>query len=363
MGIGRFVYTPILPFMADALGLTKAEGGLIASANFLGYLIGAIAASAPRLPGGRRAWFLASLGVSALTTGAMGAVSVMLPFLLLRFLGGAASAFVLVLASSLVLDRLMAEGRPGLSALHFAGVGAGIVLSALLVSQLAAAGFGWRMHWLASGMASMAALGMVLWLVPSEGPIGRYIHNGHGKGITRQMLALIVAYGLFGFGYVITATFISTLVRNSLAIQSIEPVIWLIFGLAAIPSVALWTWIGRRLGNSISFAIACVLESGGVAISVLTNSVPAIVLSATLLGGTFVGLTAVGLIQARALSVGDPRRSIAFMTAAFGLGQMIGPAFAGYASDLTGNFLLPSLVAAGALMVSGSLVLMPQRRL
>ena len=363
MGIGRFVYTPILPFMVDGLGLTKAEGGLIASANFLGYLFGALAASAARLPGGRRAWFIASVAVSGLTTGAMGAVSSVLPLLLLRFAGGVASAFVLVLASALVLDRLAAERRPGLSAVHFAGVGSGIALSAVLVSQLAAAGYGWRMHWLASGALSMAALGAVVWLVPSEGPIPRTMHRERSNGIDRRLVALIAAYGLFGFGYVITATFISTMVRTAPAIQSIEPVIWLVVGLAAIPSVALWTWIGRRLGNDVSFAIACVLEGVGVAMSVLATSAPAIVLSAALLGGTFMGLTAVGLIHARTLSAGDPRRSIAFMTAAFGLGQMIGPAFAGYAFELAGSFLVPSLVAAAALILSASLVLNLRSRL
>ena len=65
MGIGRFVYTPILPAMVQALGLTKTEAGLIAAANFLGYLLGALLTALPHLPGGRRAWFMAALAGSA----------------------------------------------------------------------------------------------------------------------------------------------------------------------------------------------------------------------------------------------------------------------------------------------------------
>ena len=67
MGVGRFVYTPILPFMVDDLGLSKSDAGLIASANFLGYLIGALAASSSSLPGSRRTWFFAALAISALS--------------------------------------------------------------------------------------------------------------------------------------------------------------------------------------------------------------------------------------------------------------------------------------------------------
>ena len=58
------------------------------------------------------------------------------------------------------------------------------------------------------------------------------------------------------------------------------------------------------------------------------------------------GLTALGLIQARKLARGDPRQSLALMTAAFGLGQMIGPSFAGFAYHFTGSFRAPSLAAA-----------------
>ena len=96
MGIGRFVYTPILPFMTEALSLSPSNAGLIASANFLGYLVGALGASLGSLPGSRRAWFLGALLLSAVTTAAMGTTVSVEAFVVLRFVGGMASAFVLV---------------------------------------------------------------------------------------------------------------------------------------------------------------------------------------------------------------------------------------------------------------------------
>src|SRR5215510_13283672 len=83
IGIGRFVYTPILPPMVEALSLTKAEAGLIASANFVGYLAGALLA-AVRLPGSRRTWLFAGLALNAICLAAMAATSSLALFLLLR---------------------------------------------------------------------------------------------------------------------------------------------------------------------------------------------------------------------------------------------------------------------------------------
>ena len=355
MGIGRFVYTPIQPFMIESLGLSTAEAGVIASANFLGYLLGALGAAMVPLPGGRRGWFLAALAISACSSAAMGLWSSMAIFLVLRFVGGLASALVLVLASTLVLDRLTAAGRSGLSAVHFAGVGCGIAVSAVLVSGLAADGYDWRTLWLASGLVSLLAFAAVVLLVPSSADAARPAPKSRTVGFERRLILLIVAYGLFGFGYVITATFISTMVRISPAIQSLEPVIWLVVGLAAIPSVALWTWMGRRFGNGRSIAIACLVEAFGVAMSVHATSTSAVLVSAVLLGGTFMGITSLGLVHARGLSIGDPRRSLGFMTAAFGLGQMIGPTFAGFAHDLGNSFVAPSLTAAAALVIAAGL--------
>jgi predicted MFS family arabinose efflux permease len=166
-----------------------------------------------------------------------------------------------------------------------------------------------------------------------------------------------VAYGLFGFGYVITATFIVLIVRASPEAAPIEPLFWLAFGLAAIPSVALWVAVGRRTGVMPAFAVACLVEALGVLASVAGSSVAALLAASILLGGTFMGLPALGLIAARDLAPADPRRWVGILTSAFGLGQIVGPVVAGYGFDLTGSFVLPSLLAAAALVVSAALAL------
>jgi predicted MFS family arabinose efflux permease len=354
MGIGRFVYTPILPLMAEDLGMSKSLAGLLASANFLGYLGGALLAATPLVAGSRRRWFMSALAVSGLTTAAMGVAPCSAAFLVLRFAGGVASAFVLVFASALVLDRLAAAGRSDLAAVHFAGVGSGIAVSAVLVSSLVASGTGWRGLWLASGIAALAGLGIVARLVPDRRePVAAAPPAGGGD---RGLPALVVAYGLFGFGYIITATFLVAIVRAAPDMRAVEPWVWLVVGLTAAPSVALWTRIAARIGIARAFALACVLQAAGVAASVLWLATAGVLLAAALLGGTFMGLTALGLIGARRLARGDPRRTLAVITASFGLGQIVGPTFAGVVHDATGSFVGPSLTAVAALVVAAVLV-------
>jgi len=355
IGIGRFVYTPILPPMIEALGLSKTQAGLIASANFLGYLIGALLAAMPTVPGSRRFWLIGALTVSALTTGAMGLFGTMPAFLVLRFVGGAASAFVLIIASTVVLERLATAGRSGLSALHFAGVGSGIAMSAALVAAMVLLGHDWRALWLASGAVSLLAL-LAVAIMPDRAAIPAPLPARGADDTGRASLRrLIIAYGLFGFGYIITTTFLVTIVRTTPVIRGLEPVIWIIFGLAAAPSVALWAWIARRFSISTAFALACVIEAAGVLASVAWQTAIGMLAAAILVGGTFMGITALGLIRARALATGEPRRALALMTGAFGLGQIVGPAFAGTLSDNLGSFTVPSIAAAAALLLAAAL--------
>jgi predicted MFS family arabinose efflux permease len=354
IGIGRFVYTPILPPMVEALQLTKTQAGLIASANFVGYLAGALLA-ALRLPGSRRAWLMGSLAVNAICLGAMGVTMALPLFLLLRLLAGIASAFALIFSSALVLDRLASAGRSGLSAVHFAGVGSGIAVSAALVAILVRDGAAWSTLWFASAVLAAIASLAVAAMVPPEPNAAHTAAPTVRAKVSADFVALVVAYGLFGFGYIITATFIVDMVRGTAALRPLESYIWVLFGLSAAPSVALWTVLGRRWGILKTFAVASIVEAAGVAASALWLHAPGVIVAALFVGGTFMGLTALGLIAARETADGDPRGRIALMTASFSFGQILGPAFAGFVYDATGSLAMPSLVAAAALMMAAGL--------
>jgi MFS family permease len=89
-------------------------------------------------------------------------------------------------------------------------------------------------------------------------------------------------------------------------------------------------------------------------LSVLKPDLVGETLAALLVGGTYMGVTALGLHGAR-MRAADPAKALGLMTAAFGLGQIVGPIFAGQLAQVTGNLTLPSLVAAAALLVAAGL--------
>lgn len=360
LGIGRFVYTPILPSMAAALGFGASTAGLIASANFLGYLAGAMAATMPALPGGRRLWFVGGLVAGAVTTAAMGLVSGLKLFLLLRFLGGASSAFVLVLGTAAVLDALAGAGRSGLRWLHYAGVGLGIAISAVVVSALEAGGADWRALWVAAGVIAAAGIpapaAVLRWREPESGARGGRVRLGAG------MLPLTVCHFLFGLGYVVTATFLVAMVRASASGRAVEPLIWLVVGLSAFPSLLLWDRVAGRFGARRAYAAAAVLEAAGVLLAGGWPGGAGLLLAAALLGGTLMGLTALGFAVAREFGAEGQERRFAVITVGFGLGQAIGPVLGGAASDWSGGYWVPSALAAGALGLAAVLILASGRR-
>lgn len=354
MGIGRFVYTPILPGMMEELGLSAAQAGLIASANYLGYLVGALLAAGGWAHGKERTVALAGLGATAVLSGSMGMTDAMAPFLAIRFFAGVASAFVMVFLTSIVFSHLAAGERGDLQAMHFGGVGLGIAISAALMATVVAEHAGWIAGWFWS--AAIAACGfLAVALMADEGPVGDgAVEREPLLPKNRSLAKIIVAYGLFGFGYIITATFLITIVRQQGGGRAFEAVVWLATGLAGVPSVWLWQWVAGRTGLYAAYAAACLVEAAGVAASVALGGSIGPLLGGLLLGLTFIAVTALGLQAGRALAPLAPRRLFALMTASFGVGQILGPIVAGYLAEWSGSFFMPSIAAAAVLVASAA---------
>lgn len=353
MGIGRFVYTPILPGMMEALHLTPADAGWIASANYLGYLVGALAAAGGWAHGRERMLMFASLAASALLAGLMGLNETMAAFLVIRFLAGLASAFVMVFMSSIVFSHLAEAGRGDLQALHFGGVGLGIAASSALLAILVTEHADWTAGWLWSGAISLAGLLLVALLAGSARPANGVAGREPALPRDRSLTKMIVAYGLFGFGYVVTATFLIAIVRQGGGSRVFEASVWMVAGLAGFPSTWFWQKLAGRIGLYAAYAVTCLIEVVGVTASVVVKGASGPLIAGVLLGGTFIAITALGIQIGRQLALQSPRRIFAVMTAAFGLGQIVGPIAAGLLAQASGNYVLASIMAAVALLLSG----------
>ncbi len=385
MGIGRFSYTALLPFLREEFGLTRAFTGHLATANYVGYLLGAWLASRVR---GRAGWFRTSLAASAATTLAMGLTAEPGAWFLLRFLSGAASGVAFVLGYSLAFGRMPASRRIPLSGALFSGVGLGIALSALLAPWLCGLG-GASGAWIGLGVAS-AVLAVLPWtvLTSGEGPVGRAPgqaakmgtspeagrspepNPGPGRGAepgrpgpdprARVLPWLLAAYGLEGLGYIVSATFLPAVVVDLGGSTGNAASVWFVAGLAAAPSAALWGFLARRGNPAVALACAYLIQAVGVALpGLLAQSWPlaGAMGGALLFGATFMGITTLATALGATLTPERTARTVGRMTALYGLGQVAGPLGAGLVADAAGGYVLPLYLSAGVVLAGAALLL------
>ena len=367
MSVGRFAYTPVLPYMRDAEGLSTAAAGWIASANYLGYLAGAVSAGGVARRLGLRPALRVGLAMSVATTAAMALTTAPVAWAGLRLLGGVASAWALIAVASLVL-AVAGTARRRTADVMFAGVGAGIILSTLVIAACATRSDEPEPMWLALGAVSAAGAVVADRLVghvPTPPPPSP--HRRDRTPLPPEVRRLVASYACSGFGYVITATYLVLIVRDSDLGRSLEVVTWCVVG--AFAMVSTWWW--NRVAMATGERPALVIAHGGLAAGVLAAAfVPGtagVIVGGALLGGTFAGITGVGVDFARRLHPSDPTHAIAVMTSAFAVGQMIGPALGGWLADVTDTFRVPSLLAAVVLLAGGAILLVrpattPRRR-
>jgi predicted MFS family arabinose efflux permease len=352
MGIGRFAFTPILPMMQEDAGVSIAMGGWLASANYVGYLLGALSVMGVRMR--TTSAIRAGLVTIGLATLAMGLESGLAWWLVLRLIAGVASAWVLINVSAWCLERLASLGRLGLTNTVFAGVGAGIVLAGGLCLALMHAAAGSARAWTVLGAISLV-LAIVIWPAfrrDVSAPAGPERAGTRTVAWDRESLRLVLCYGAFGFGYIIPATFLPVMARQVIRDPAVFGWSWPVFGAAAMGSTLAVAALRSLMSNRRLWIVSHLVMALGVALPVVWSSIVAVMLAGLLVGGTFMVITMVGMQEARSVAGARATGLMAALTSAFALGQIAGPIVVSYVVAAGGGFSAALLVAGAVLLLS-----------
>ncbi|BBG00893.1 MULTISPECIES: YbfB/YjiJ family MFS transporter [Pseudonocardia] len=321
MGVGRFVYTPILPIMHAQAGLSDELGAVLATSNYAGYLAGALAGVVvPGLLWSRRTLrgglvvVVASLALMPLTAAPE-------LWIALRTLGGTASAVVFVIAVSSMARALRGESGY-LLGWGVGGVGAGIALSGGVLHVLPDSA-SWTNAWYLSA-ALAGVLAAVAWSVrvpgPAAAPESSPVPDGC-SGRRRVFVVLLVVYSLEGLGYIIAGTFLPAMIA-SVGTAGAGSGVWAIVGIAAAVSTVLWTRLGQGVRLPLLLVAALMLQAVGIALPALWPIPVMAVTGAVLFGGTFLAITGM------AARIGDSTGvavAMPLLTTGYSVGQILGP--------------------------------------
>jgi MFS family permease len=329
MGVGRFAFTPLFPLMVRDGLLDARTGALLAGANYLGYLLGALAAA--RVP--LRPAALLALGLlgTVLITAAVGWTASLPLWVLLRFLAGVMSAWSLVAVSSWGLGWLAALGRANLAGLAFTGVGLGIAGAGLFCLVAGAHGMPAHAMWVdLAGLALLAALVplAVSRRLPAPPGLPAPAHVSSPAAVydaPAGTAGLIVCYTLFGFGYILPATYLPALARQLADDPQVFGLAWPLFGSAAAVSTVLAAWRLGRANRLAVWSAGHLVMALGVLLPAVWTSLAGVTATALLVGGTFMVITLVGMQEVRARAEGQATQALGRMTAGFAFGQLVGP--------------------------------------
>ena len=338
MGLGRFVYTPILPLMQEQTGMSPSSTAVVATFNYLGYFLGALALAI--WPRSARSPMLLRVSLVALVASEVAMVlAVNVPlWSAVRLIAGLASAVVFVYCAGAVAGTAAA----------FCGVGVGIAVSGLLVVGLGEV-VGWQALWWVSAVAT-ALFGLFAWRLPpgGRGTVGR----PDGASPPRPGLAgwaLGISYFLEGLGYIVLGTFLVAAVAVG-GERWEGPAAWVIVGLAAAVSPLIWARLRRYRSAETLLVIALLLQVVSAVLPALVRGPAAAAVSAVLFGGTFIG--AVMLSMEAGARIGIPR-SAAVLTAGYGIGQIVGPLVV---APMLGDGYDAAFLTAGGVLVAAAVL-------
>lgn len=356
MAIGRFAYTPILPFMQVSEHMDSAQAGFLATINYLGYLIGAI------IP----MYFIFKskaidlkiyLIINIMATILMGVTEAYSLWAILRLVSGITSGTVFVLASNIVLEALRQAQKSNISGLLYSGVGLGIFASSIYIF-FETHNDNWQLTWIVLGIFSLLGGAFVIFGM-RDNPTIKIDQTQHAKIEDRQPLNakfiryFSIAYFCEGAGYIITGTFLVAIVKSIPELADYAALSWMFVGLGAIPSTVMWSVIAEKIGYDKATYCAFVLQIIGVSLPILSNHTLILMISSILFGSTFLGLTTLFMSTGQKLMYqsGGKSNLVASLTVIYSVGQMVAPAISGVLIGASNNYNIALAFATLVLII------------
>ncbi len=359
IGFGRFIYTPILPNMQNDLNLSSTIMGTISSYNYFGYLVGSIIPIIWKFRSPRKMIIFSSI-ISVVTIYLMGCTTDLRIFFVLRFVCGISSAFGFVFTISLMFNFFKESLNKSLQLYHFCGIGLGIVLGTTNVWIISALDMFWTHQWMFIGLIGILLCTAIILLIPKN-----LEHKNEDRSLIKSKLkinfiSISFGYFFFGIGYIIFGTFISAIAMDLFERSSYQYMSWIIVGFFAIPSVLIWDWVSRKISIDLLLFFSCSTVTLGV-IFLLFNNLNYFFIACLLYGLGVPGSVALVLVEGKKRFIGNANISVAIMTSAFSVGQILGPYISGILIDLDGTYKNSIFLAIVCLVLSSIFMLDPRR--
>ena len=366
----RFAYALVLPAMRGELGWNYVQSGWLNTANAIGYLIGAILTRLLIRHAGNRRLFIGGVLLTALAVLVTGLTHDLFWLGFWRMLSGVTGAAAFIAGGALSAN--VVAGRPHLAstttAIYFAGGGVGFILCGVAIPLLldASGPSAWPQAWIGMGIAGLVMFVACTWAAMQvdepdmETPGAAMGGIAPSRGVT-QFGASLVAYALFGLGYIAYMTFVIAWMRDGGAGTGSVIAVWCAFGVASLLGPWLWrgplqTWPPARM-----MAAAIAMLAVGSMLPLLHAGSASLFVSAILCGTSMWNIpSSVTNLAKRALPKQAWGSAVATFTIVFSMGQIIGPVATGWLADQFGSLRIGLAPAVGVLAV-GALIALAQR--
>lgn len=356
MSISRFAYTPILPFMQQDTSMNNQNAGLLATFNYLGYLMGAII---PMFITIKSKVFDLKLYVmiNVISVILMGFSEHFLIWSVLRIIAGITSGTIFVLASNVALEALRMANKQSISGILYSAVGIGIFSSSIFIFLYTQAQT-WKATWIILGVVALMAGIIILTSMKDNPSISKHSTSSNqkqGKALNRAfIIPFSIAYFFEGAGYIVTGTFLVALIKTIPAYADYAALSWMFVGLGAMPATLIWSLFAEKIGYKKAIYSALILQIISVGLPIFSHHMLGLIIASMLFGATFLGLTTLFMSKSQELMYHTNQKLnlVSLLTVIYSVGQMIAPMIAGVLIGDSNNYQL-ALTFAMILLILG----------